>query len=76
MPYTYHVVPFAPSIRDGAPESMVSGQLAAIIQAQASSGYELVQVVSVPTVVTPGCLAFLSQSRTVFSTQLIFKKPN
>jgi len=55
---------------------MVSGQLAAIIQAQASSGYELVQVVSVPTVVTPGCLAFLSQSRTVFSTQLIFKKPN
>jgi hypothetical protein len=71
---TYHVVPFAPKVREGAPEAAISAQLQAAIEAEVSKGYELVEIATIPTVVTPGCLAFLSQPRTVLSTQLIFRR--
>lgn len=70
----YHVIPFAPSIREGASEGAISIQLQSAIESEAAKGYELVEVATISTVVTPGCLAFLSQPRTVLSTQLIFRR--
>jgi hypothetical protein len=72
---TYHVIPFCAKIREGSPEGAISSQLQAVIESEVAKGYELVQVASVPTVVTPGCLAFLAKPQTTFSTQIIFRKP-
>lgn len=71
---TYRVVPFSAKVREGAPESQISAQLASVLEEQHSNGYELVEVASIPTLVMPGCLGFLGKPHVTFSTQLIFKR--
>lgn len=72
----YKVVPFIGKIKSSQSASEVSSQLQAVINAEASQGWELDQVQAVNIEVKPGCLAGLFGAKEVYIKfdQVIFRK--
>ncbi len=74
--YVYHVVPFEGQLRSGQDVDAVSRQLADIINAYSSEGWQFDSVSSVHIRVQPGCLAALFGAGVSYITydQVIFRK--
>lgn len=74
---TYKVVPFIGKVKSGQAASAVSAQLQAVINAEASQGWELDQIQAVNIEVKPGCLAGILGAKEVYVLfdQVIFRKP-
>jgi hypothetical protein len=74
--YQYRVVPFIGRISSGQTADLVAQQLEAVIQQQASEGWEFHSVTDVTIEVKPGCLAGLLGGEVSYQTynQVIFRR--
>lgn len=63
--YRYHVLPFQPSVKEGATSAAVAAQLQSLIDQCASQGWEYYRIEQINVSIAPGCLGALFGAKPV-----------